>query len=405
MIGKSIREIIPADRQAEEDRIIALISEGEAIPTFETVRLHRDGSEVELEITVSPIRDGDGNIVAASSIARDISEHKKVKSQLDESETRFHLMADNITQLAWIADSTGWLFWYNKRWFDYTGTTLEEMLGWGWRKVHHPDYIDGVNESWNESLAGGHPWEHTFPLRAADGTYRWFLSRATPMRDEAGKIVYWFGTNTDITEMRDAEQRIELLLMEVNHRSKNMLAVLQSVAKRTAAGGGDYVTRLDQRIRAMAANQDLLVHRAWSSVPIRDLIDAQLRFLGDAQRALVTVEGPELALVPGAAETISMAVHELATNALKYGALSQEGGSVTLAWDLRGEEPDRRFYIEWTERDGPSVTAPQTSGFGTQIMREVPVGKLGAEVDLDYAAEGFAWRLACPADRVLKTLT
>ena len=404
MIGQSIRRIIPADRQAEEDRIIALISTGQAVPTFETVRLHRDGSKVELEITVSPIRDGAGMIVAASTIARDISDHKKVKSQLDESETRFRLMADNISQLAWIADPTGWLFWYNKRWFDYTGTTLEEMLGWGWTKVHHPDYIDGVNVSWKESLASGDPWEDTFPLRAADGSYRWFLSRATPLRDEAGEIVYWFGTNTDITEMRDAEQRIELLLMEVNHRSKNMLAVLQSVARRTAAGGGDYVTRLDQRIRAMAANQDLLVHRAWSSVPIRDLVEVQLRFLGEAGRAMITIEGPDLSLVPSAAETMSMAVHELATNALKYGALSREGGSVRLEWDLRGEGPMQRFHINWTECDGPPVTAPQTSGFGTQIMREVPVGKLGAEVELDYAEEGFAWRLNCPSDRVLKTL-
>ncbi len=404
MIGQSIRGIIPADRQAEEDRIIALISRGQAVPTFETARLHKDGSEVELEITVSPVRDSGGSIVAASTIARDISDHKLVKSQLDESETRFRLMADNISQLAWIADPTGWLFWYNKRWFDYTGTTLEEMQGWGWTKVHHPDHIRAVEESWNASLASGDPWDHTFPLRAADGSYRWFLSRATPMRDESGNIVYWFGTNTDITEMRDAEQRIELLLMEVNHRSKNMLAVLQSVARRTAAGGGDYVARLDQRIRAMAANQDLLVHRAWSSVPIRDLVEAQLHLLGEAGRALVKVEGPELSLVPGAAETMSMAVHELATNALKYGALSREGGSVRLAWELRDADPMQLFHISWTERGGPPVAAPQTSGFGTQIMREVPVGKLGAEVELDYAAEGFAWRLNCPADRVLKTL-
>ena len=120
----------------------------------------------------------------------------------------FRTLADNISQLAWMTDASGWIFWYNQRWFDYTGTTLEQMQGWGWQQVHHPEHIDRVVERFRHSLETGEPWEETFPLRGKDGTYRWFLSHALPIRDEAGRILRWFGTNTDITDRKQAEEAL-----------------------------------------------------------------------------------------------------------------------------------------------------------------------------------------------------
>ncbi len=117
----------------------------------------------------------------------------------------FRHLADAIPQLAWIADGSGAIFWYNRRWYDFTGTTLAEMRGRGWAKVHHPDHIRRVVESYDAAFAAGEAWEDTFPLRRHDGEFRWFLSRAEPVRDEAGAITRWFGTNTDITEARAAE--------------------------------------------------------------------------------------------------------------------------------------------------------------------------------------------------------
>ncbi|MCK9540968.1 MAG: PAS domain S-box protein [Novosphingobium sp.] len=400
MVGQSIRRLIPADRQAEEDRILASVSGGELVPAFETVRLRKDGGEVQLSVTVSPVRDDGGRIVAASKIARDITEQKAVQTRLIESESRFHLLADNIVQLAWIADAAGAYIWYNKRWLDYTGAAMAQMEGWGWKAVHHPDHVEAVTERWLAHLASGEEWEDTFPLRGADGGYRWFLSRAMPMKDETGRIACWFGTNTDITEMRDAEQRIELLLAEVNHRSKNMLAMVQSLARRTVAQGGDYVNRLEQRIQALAINQDLLVDRYWSSVPLRDLVDAQLRFLEDADRRRVLVEGPDIALVPGAAEAIGMAVHEMASNALSHGALSGAVGIVAIRWDVPGKGDGARFRMTWREQDGPAVAEPAVRGLGMRIIRDVPRSKLDAAVELDFAGSGFAWFLDCPAGRV-----
>jgi PAS domain S-box-containing protein len=136
-------------------------------------------------------------------------QHKRTADEeaLRESEARFRELADNISQFAWTADRTGWIYWYNKRWHDYTGTTLEEMQGWGWQKVHHPEHVDRVVERIRQSFETGMPWEDTFPLRGRDGNYRWFLSRAMPIRND-GEVIRWFGTNTDITEQIEAEQAL-----------------------------------------------------------------------------------------------------------------------------------------------------------------------------------------------------
>lgn len=396
IVGRNIRMLIPADRQAEEDAIIASISRGERVPTFETIRQRKDGSEINVAVTVSPVFDSQGKVIAASKIARDVTERQRIQEQLQLSEQRFRLLADNMSQLAWIADASGWLFWYNQRWFDYTGTTLEQMQGWGWQAVHHPDYVDGVTERFKQHIASGQDWEDTFPLRSAGGEWRWFLSRAKPIRDAGGRIIYWFGTNTDVTEMRDAEQRIELLLQEVNHRSKNMLAIVQSLARRSDAHRPDFIERLEQRIRGLAANQDLLVRRAWSRVPVMEMIEAQLRSLEDC-RTQISCEGPEVLLSPAAAEALAMAFHEMGTNAIKYGALSVPEGRVQVRWGVEGEGEAARFRMEWIERDGPRTQEPLRRGFGTRIIVDVPRVKLDARIATDYLPEGFRWSLECPA--------
>ena len=139
------------------------------------------------------------------AIQKELAEHKRIEEALRESEEKFRTMADNISQFAWMADEQGRIFWYNRRWFDYTGTTLEEMEGWGWKKVHHPDHVDRVVKKIRLCFETGEFWEDTFPLRGQDGNYRWFLSRAIPIRDANGKVLRWFGTNTDVTAQREAE--------------------------------------------------------------------------------------------------------------------------------------------------------------------------------------------------------
>jgi PAS domain S-box-containing protein len=221
-IGHSITMIIPPERLSEEHDFLAKIRRGEAVDHLETVRIRKDGKLIDISVTVSPVRDRTGRIVGASKVARDITVRKRTSEALSESEDRFHTLADNIAQLAWMADPDGALFWYNKRWFDYTGTTLEQVQGSGWRQVHHPDHLNRVAQKFSQCIRKGQVWEDTFPLRGKDGTYRWFLSRAIPIRDAAGNVLRWFGTNTDITAQREAEEA----LRDADRRKDDFLATL-----------------------------------------------------------------------------------------------------------------------------------------------------------------------------------
>ncbi|MFN6479681.1 PAS domain S-box protein [Nostoc sp. DedQUE07] len=146
-----------------------------------------------------------GEVIGVGVSVMDITELVQAQQKLRESEARFRTLADNISQFAWITDEHGWIEWYNQRWFDYTGTTLAKMQGWGWQQVHHPDHVDRVVKKISHCFETGEIWEDTFPLRGRDGQYRWFLSRAIPIRDQQGRVLRWFGTNTDITEQKQTE--------------------------------------------------------------------------------------------------------------------------------------------------------------------------------------------------------
>ena len=150
-------------------------------------------------VVASALRDMVGALDASLGALRRSSD------RIDEGESRFRLVADNIPNLAWMAEPDGAIYWYNQRWHDYTGTTPDQMKGWGWQAVHDPALVDGVTERFKRCIRDETPWEDIFPLRSAAGEWRWFLSRALPVRDETGRLVRWFGTNTDITEQRAAQ--------------------------------------------------------------------------------------------------------------------------------------------------------------------------------------------------------
>lgn len=401
MLGQSIRRIIPDDHQQEEDRILALVRMGERVPRFETERLAKSGERIPLAITVSPVFNAERTIIGASKIATDLREHRKLEAT-EASEARFRALADNIPQLAWMADETGYIFWYNKRWYDYTGTDLEAMKGWGWKAVHHDEHVDRVVERFTRSIETGTEWEDTFPLRSAAGEFRWFLSRAMPFRDPDGNILAWFGTNTDITQQREHEQQIELLMNEVNHRSKNMLAVIQAILHRTAKDADpEFVHSFERRIAALAANQDMLIRRGWTGATMGEIVDAQLAPVEDMVGTRILIGGPEgLTLKPSAAEVIGLALHELLTNAIKYGALSNETGRVMIDWSEGGTSDAPRFHLNWREVGGPEVKPLARSGFGTILIQRNPETSLAADVTLVYRLQGLIWKIDTAIDRV-----
>lgn len=177
----------------------------------EAVGLHRDGREFPIEIAFSHLSSGNGNDLFAAFI-RDTSVRKEIEEALRRSEEDLRALADSIPQLAWMADPGGHIFWYNRGWYEYTGTTFEEMQGWGWQKVHDPAFLPLVVEGWTASINSHEPFEMEFPLRSAAGDFQWFLTRVNPVLDADGKVVRWFGTNTNVDRVKRAEADRERLL-------------------------------------------------------------------------------------------------------------------------------------------------------------------------------------------------
>ena len=212
--------------------------------------------------------------------------------------------------------------------------------------------------------------------------------------------------NALMAEFRDAaarrderEEKEHLLMREVNHRAKNMLSVVHAIARQTATQNPeDFIERFSGRIQALSANQDLLIQSDWNGVDIDDLVRAQLAHFADLIGSRIAVHGPKLRLNAASAQAIGLALHELATNAGKYGALSTDAGRVDISWGTDGDI----FTVSWTEHAGPPVSAPTRRGFGTIVMEAMTERSLDGTVDLDYPPSGLTWRLTCPAVNALE---
>ncbi len=225
LVGKPILEALPElAGQGLDGLLRGVMATGDAFVGREvSIRLDRQGrgasDEAVYTFIYSPLRDAAGLVDAVVVLALDVTDEVQAKrrgeelaARLRDSEAQFQVLAETIPQLAWSARPDGHIDWYNRRWYEYTGSTFESMQGWGWQSVHHPDRLLDVVTEWRAALASGEPFEMEFPLRGRDGRYRWHLTQAVPLKDAAGHILKWFGTNTDIdASRRVAEERAALL--------------------------------------------------------------------------------------------------------------------------------------------------------------------------------------------------
>lgn len=207
-LGRTLWEVLPEMAPQFAPLLLQIMETQEPVLNLEYVGEVKPGVFRHTIANHYPVCLPNGEAIGVGVALMDVTELTLAQQELRESEERFRTLADNISQFAWMADENGYIFWYNQRWFDYTGTTLREMQGWGWQQVHHPDHLERVVKKYRYCIETGETWEDTFPLRSKDGRYRWFLSRAIPVRDEEGKVLRWFGTNTDITDRQQAEEAL-----------------------------------------------------------------------------------------------------------------------------------------------------------------------------------------------------
>jgi PAS domain S-box-containing protein len=239
-----------------------------------------------------------------------------------------------------------------------------------------------------------------------DGTTLWLRGRAQVLaRGPDGKAQRLVSIVTDVTDRKAAEDHIQFLMHEISHRSKNLLMVIQSIARRTARTAGsmeEFERRFERRLQGLAASHDVLVSKNWQGAPLADLVRQQLAAFAEIQGSRIEVTGPEIVITAEAAQALGLAIHELATNAIKYGALSVPAGKISVSWTFDGDAgATRPLLLNWVEQGGPQVTPPQRKGFGHVVIGEMVERSLGAKVAMEFAAEGLNWSASIPATNLV----
>ena len=347
--------------------------------------------------------------VARLDDRRSASDHRRAEARsrqaLEESELRFRTLADTMPQMVWSTLPDGYHDYYNARWYEFTGMPAGSTDGEAWNGVFHPDDQERSRDLWRHSLQTGEPYQIEYRLRHHDGTYRWVLGRALPIRDTGGRITRWFGTCTDIHEQKLALEEREVVSQELSHRIKNIFAVISgliSVAARSRPEFAPAAIDLRHRITALGRAHDFVRPHSAASRPMARQ-DSLHGLLGDLfepyQRPgveRVRVEGDDVSVDDRAATPVSLLFHELATNATKYGALSSDEGTVTVTTMRAGDMVE----LCWRETGGPTLAgAPDArgaGGFGSQLIELSAVRQLGGTVVRDWRPEGLEVRVSVP---------
>ena len=345
----------------------------------------------------------DARPVRLVGTVQDISDRRRYEDALRDSEERLQigLAAGRLGHWSWDAASDRVEFSEQAR--AIFGLKPSTPLTWkGIRALLHPEDAAVAARAVKHALASGEDYMIEYRVHRPDGSRAWVAALGRPVYGKGGMPPGMIGVVQDVTERKRAEEKIRLLMAEVNHRSKNLLAVVQSIAHQTSARGSprSFAHRFGERLQGLAASHDLLVGNAWQGVDLADLVDSQLSHFRDLVRRRIRFGGPELLLRPAAAQALGMALHELATNAGKYGSLSSSEGEVAIRWAISGTNGEKRFEMEWRETGGPRVEAPLASGFGSKLISHMTEIALQGHTHLQYRPEGVVWTIEAPLDRI-----
>jgi PAS domain S-box-containing protein len=397
-IGRSSHELLQTSAGIPPREIEAHIARqgswyGELIHTT------RDGREITVESR--HVRVSYNGETYALETNRDITARKRAEEELRKNEERFRSSLLHSPTPVMLFDDREEILAISQSWLDesggYSREELRRMEDWtarahGERSPEVLEQIRGFMSAEPLSCIGERS------IRTKDGQERLWSFVTSVLGTQSDGRRLFVSVTQDMTERRAREEQVRLLLREVSHRTKNLLSIVQAIARQTAVRNPeDFMERFTKRIQALAANHDLLVRNEWRGVDLDDLVRAQLAPFADLVGFRIIIGGPKMRLNASAAQAIGFTLHELATNAGKYGALSANAGCVDVQWRQDGEI----FAMSWTESDGPPVQPPERGGFGSTVIEAMAKQTLGGEVRLDYAPSGLEWAVTCPAANAL----
>ena len=367
----------------------------------ENIHITRGGDKMHVESSITLLRDESGAQIGMLAVIRDVSERKKQEHKLLLSEIRYRRLFETAHDGVLIVDiSTGKIVDANPFMTLMLGYAKDELIG---KELFEIGLFKDEGESREmvrEVKRTKQVRYENLPLETKDGRKQ-DVEVVANLYDENGRTVVQFNIR-DITERKQTETHVKMLLAEVNHRAKNLLAVVQAITLQTAKYGdtATYAERLCARIDGLAAGQDLLVKNQWQGVDLAELVESQLAHFKDLIATRVLIDGPRLQLTAAAAQGIGMALHELITNAAKYGALSNLAGRVRVAWQVTAAvEP--AVLMSWVEDGGPKVVQPTRKGFGGVVLGRLVEASVDGVVQVTFGESGLSWNLRAPTKNTL----
>ncbi len=413
--GRPANELLMSDFSSPAAEIEAeLIRHGEW--KGDARQRRRDGTEVIVAVHKALRRDPGGRPIAVAESFTDVTALRQAEAALRASEERLRLAQEAGGIGAWELDlATGMRYWSAstyRLWGVEPGTpiTLDLITS-----MIHPEDRARTQAAVAEAarMTGPLPELEIRIFRRSDGALRWILSRAEAVTDMNGRAVRQIGIMRDITSRKEAMERQNLLMRELDHRAKNALAVVAAALRLThSENPKDFVRSIEGRVAALARAHTMLARERWEGADFRTLIEGELaafRAAGSSSgeapgEPQIEIHGPALMLSPTAAQAFSMAFHELATNATKYGALAAPGGSIRITWSL--DDAGRTLRLCWEERGGPRIAEPPSRrGFGSRVIEATIRTQLGGEVERNWKASGLACEMRVPMSRILASST
>jgi len=340
------------------------------------------------------LSDARGRPQRMTGIVMDVTDRHEAFAAVAESEGRFRLIADSAPVLIWMTDAASRLTFANRHYETLFGRPAAEMAGLGWAKVVLAEDLEAFRHSFLEAVEVRGDFKTFTRVRDRGGRVLWLRCEGTPRFAPNGDFLGYTGCNVDVTDAMAAQEQQRLLINELNHRVKNTLATVQSIAAQTARRAEspeDFREKFETRLIALSQTHNALTRGGWESASLSELLTQEFKpYAGDQVR----MDGPEVNLPPRIAVSLGMVFHELATNAAKYGALSSPTGNVRVSWRTvlsAGEES--RLILQWREENGPPVQMPTRRGFGSRLIEGSVKGELGGISRMAFDPAGFNCRL------------